>query len=114
MTTYLWDACRNFFIYRYFLPFLLCCVVPLIGICLCTHSTMYGGVEEDPDSPPVLPTFLLYVNLIAFAVGTGMIIYEEILEIVTIRSLKNYATDFHNYFQWLIIFCNVSLIYLMI
>ena len=92
MTNYLWDACRTYFIFHYFLPFVLLCVVPLISLSLFSDIAANGETT-------FAENFFLYLSLAAFMLGTGMIMWEELVE-VRKRSgnLKKYICDIQNWF----------------
>ena len=85
ITLYLWKSCRTFFIYQYFLPYLLLCFMPLIAVCNLT--------ERNPETDVNQHHILFYLSLSLFTLGTVLVIYEEIHEIIKSSSMRKYMQD---------------------
>lgn len=101
----MWDRCRGYFIYSYFMPFLFLNFLPLVIVAFC--SARMEQLDDDDTSAWV---FLVYfASMFLFVLG---VLYQIGTEIYEMRQAtwKKYCKDKGNIYQWLVLTLSVGLI----
>ena len=102
---YSWDLSFEFFIYKYLVPYVALCFIPLIALCVFAEH-----IHHISENSIVWPCF--YFTLLMFFLGNTFFASEEVHEIVH-KGFEKYARDWKNYYQWLSVLFSYVMIFLV-